>query len=214
MNSKDSVNLTKRLLDITCASLGLLVFIIPMIFIAFLIQIKIGRPVLFSQIRPGKGGKLFKIYKFRTMLSTTDKNGRFLPDEQRLAPFGQFLRSTSLDELPTLFNVLKGDMSLVGPRPLLVEYLPFYTAQQAQRHDLRPGITGWAQVKGRNALTWDEKFLLDIWYVNNHSLSLDIKIIFMTIKKVIKKEDISHTGCVTMPRFDEEQRRIHERSGK
>lgn len=203
--------MAKRLFDIICASIGLLVFIIPMTFIAFVIWIKMGRPVLFTQIRPGKGGRFFKIYKFRTMLSITDEQGQVLPDNQRITPFGQFLRSTSLDELPTLFNVLKGDMSFVGPRPLLVEYLPFYTNEQAQRHFLRPGITGWAQIKGRNAITWEEKFLLDIWYVNNHSLYLDIKIILLTIKKVLKREGISHGECATMPRFDDEMRRIHEK---
>lgn len=204
--------MTKRLFDIIGASLGLLVFFIPMIIISFLLWVKMGRPLLFSQVRPGKEGKLFKILKFRTMISAKDKKGCYLPDGQRITPFGQFLRSTSLDELPALFNVLKGDMSLVGPRPLLVEYLPFYTEEQAQRHLIKPGITGWVQVKGRNALTWEEKFSLDVWYVNNHSLCLDIKIIFMTIKKVIKREDISHLGCVTMPRFDEGKRNADEKS--
>ncbi len=200
----------KRLFDIICASLGVLIFAVPMILISFFIFVKMGRPLLFSQERPGKKEKLFRLYKFRTLLEMKDKEGFILSDEQRLTPFGKFLRSTSLDELPQLLNVLKGDMSLVGPRPLLVEYLPFYTEQQAQRHLIKPGMTGLAQVKGRNTLTWPEKFDLDIWYVKNHSMLLDIKIILMTIQKVWKRDGISYDGCATMPRFDKEKQNVYK----
>lgn len=192
--------LIKRLFDIFGASLGLLVLLVPMVIIALLVWFKMGRPVFFSQTRPGKDCQLFKLYKFRTMLK---EQASAFSDTQRLTPFGQFLRRTSLDELPELFNVLKGDMSLVGPRPLLVEYLPFYTKEEAQRHLVKPGLTGWAQIQGRNALTWPEKFALDNWYVKNQSFALDLKIIFMTIKQVFQQTGIAHEGCATMPRFDE-----------
>lgn len=203
---KKKKSFSKYFFDITLSLLGIIIFFIPMIVISLLIWIKMGRPLFFVQERPGKEEKCFKLYKFRTMLDIKDKNGNHLNDAQRLTPFGRFLRSTSLDEFPELLNVLKGEMSLVGPRPLLVEYLPFYTEQQRQRHLVKPGITGWAQVKGRNALTWEEKFDLDIWYVNNNSIYMDIKIIFMTIISVLKREGISHKNCSTMPRFDEEKR--------
>ncbi len=160
-----------------------------------------GRPIFFKQVRPGLYGKPFVLYKFRTMLDLRDQTGKMLPDERRLTSFGRWLRSTSLDELPVLFNVLKGDMSLVGPRPLLMEYLDRYTTEQARRHEVKPGITGWAQINGRNAISWEEKFALDVWYVDNWSLLLDFRIIFLTILKVLKHEGISADGHVTMPEF-------------
>lgn len=166
-----------------------------------LIFVKLGAPVFFTQIRPGMHGKPFRMIKFRTMTDTRDSQGQLLPDADRLLPFGQFLRSTSLDELPGLWSVLKGDMSLVGPRPLLMEYLPLYSPKQARRHEVRPGITGWAQINGRNAISWEEKFELDVWYVDNQSLWLDIKIILLTFKKVYYRDDISADGIVTMNRF-------------
>ena len=159
-------------------------------------------PILFRQSRTGLNGKIFNIYKFRTMTNECDKDGILLPDEARLTKFGKFLRSTSLDELPSLWNVLKSDMSLVGPRPLLLEYLPLYSTQQARRHEVKPGITGWAQVNGRNAISWDEKFDLDVWYVDNQSIWLDIKILYMTIKKVILRDGISAKNNATMPPFE------------
>jgi sugar transferase EpsL len=162
--------------------------------IYLLVYLIIGSPVLFRQQRPGLHGKLFEMVKFRTMTDARDDSGKLFPDDVRLTKFGKFLRSTSLDELPELWNVLKGDMSLVGPRPLLVEYLPLYSAEQARRHDVKPGITGWAQVNGRNAISWEEKFNLDVWYVDHHSLWLDIKILFLTIKKVLIREGISAEG--------------------
>jgi lipopolysaccharide/colanic/teichoic acid biosynthesis glycosyltransferase len=160
-----------------------------------------GRPIFFKQIRPGLRGNPFLIYKFRTMLDLRDENGNLLPDEKRLTKIGKFLRNTSLDELPELWNVLKGDMSLVGPRPLLMEYLGRYTPEQARRHNVKPGITGWAQINGRNAISWDEKFKLDVWYVDNWNIFLDLKIIFITLIKVIKREGISAEGHATMPEF-------------
>jgi lipopolysaccharide/colanic/teichoic acid biosynthesis glycosyltransferase len=191
----------KRVLDVAL-SLVALVLLLPVIaIVALLVWAKLGSPVFFRQVRPGLHGKPFEMVKFRTMLESVDEHGRILDDSQRLTKFGRFLRSSSLDELPELWNVLKGDMSLVGPRPLLMEYLPLYTARQYKRHDLRPGITGWAQVNGRNSLSWEKKFDLDVWYVENHSLRLDAKIIFLTIKKVIKREGISADGQETMPKF-------------
>jgi lipopolysaccharide/colanic/teichoic acid biosynthesis glycosyltransferase len=169
--------------------------------VALLVRIKLGSPILFTQERPGINGKVFKMMKFRTMLDGKDKYGNLLPDEQRMTKFGAFLRSTSLDELPGLFNVLKGDMSLVGPRPLLVQYLPLYSKEQARRHNVRPGITGWAQVNGRNAISWEEKFKLDVWYVDNQSFLLDLKILFLTVKKVFVREGISADGHVTIAPF-------------
>ena len=191
----------KRILDILSSIIGLLV-LAPVIFIiAFLIHRELGSPVLFCQVRPGKGQKPFEMIKFRTMRDAVDNDGIPLPDSERIAPFGNFLRNSSLDELPELWNVLKGDMSLVGPRPLLMEYLPVYSNEQARRHNVRPGITGWAQVNGRNAISWEEKFKYDVWYVDNHDLFLDLKIIWMTIKKVIAREGISADGEATMPKF-------------
>lgn len=162
---------------------------------------KLGSPILFKQQRPGLHGKPFYLYKFRTMTDERDENGELLPDHLRLTPFGQFLRKYSLDELPQLFNVLKGDISLVGPRPLLMEYLELYTPEQARRHEVKPGITGWAQVNGRNAISWEEKFKLDVWYVDNRTFWLDIKILFLTVIKVLKKEGINQSEYVTMEKF-------------
>ena len=169
--------------------------------LAILIALRLGRPVLFTQTRPGLHGKPFRMLKFRSMTSACDANGNLFPDEQRLTPFGQRLRATSLDELPGLWAVFKGDMSLVGPRPLLIEYLPLFTPEQARRHEVRPGITGWAQVNGRNAISWEEKFALDVWYVDNQSLWLDIKILLLTVKKVFVREGISAAGEATMSKF-------------
>ena len=169
--------------------------------LALAVRIFLGAPVLFTQERPGMHGEIFKLYKFRSMTSERDVDGNLMPDDRRLSRFGRFLRSTSLDELPSLINVLKGDMSVVGPRPLLVEYLPLYNETQARRHEVRPGITGWAQVNGRNAQSWDERFQLDVWYVDNQSLMLDIRILFMTIKKVFLREGISQPGEATMRKF-------------
>ncbi len=157
--------------------------------------------MLFRQVRPGKDGKPFEMVKFRTMRDALDAHGNPLPDEERMTPFGSFLRSSSLDELPELWNVLKGEMSLVGPRPLLMEYLPLYSAEQYRRHEARPGVTGWAQINGRNAISWDERFKLDVWYIDNRSFWLDIKIVFLTIKKVVVKESISHAGTEANSRF-------------
>lgn len=191
----------KRVLDVVCSGLGLLVLSPVLLVLAILIALRLGRPVLFTQARPGLHGRPFRMLKFRSMTSACDANGNLLLDEQRLTPFGQRLRSTSLDELPGLWAVLKGDMSLVGPRPLLMEYLPLYTPEQARRHDVRPGITGWAQVNGRNAISWEEKFALDVWYVDNQSLWLDIKILLLTVKKVFFREGISAAGEATMSKF-------------
>lgn len=191
----------KRSLDIIIAGLGLLILSPLLIVISLVILIQIGRPVLFIQMRPGLNGKPFCMYKFRTMTNEKDEQGNLLPDELRLTRLGRFLRSTSLDELPELFNVLKGDMSLVGPRPLLMQYLERYTPEQARRHEVKPGITGWAQVNGRNAITWEKKFALDVWYVDNWSLWLDIKILAITVVKVFKREGISAAGEATMPEF-------------
>jgi len=191
----------KRLMDILGATAGLLLLAPVIVMLSLLVRVKLGSPVLFRQTRPGRGGKAFQMTKFRTMTDARDANGELLPDADRLTGFGQFLRSSSLDELPELWNVLKGDMSLVGPRPLLMEYLPLYSERQARRHEVRPGITGWAQVNGRNALSWDEKFELDVWYVENRTLWLDIRILFLTIWKVIKRDDIAHDGEVTMKKF-------------
>ena len=191
----------KRLFDMIASAMGLLVLAPAIFFIVFLIHRKLGSPVLFRQVRPGKDEKPFEMIKFRTMRDAVDNDGIPLPDSERIAPFGNFLRNSSLDELPELWNVLKGDMSLVGPRPLLKEYLPLYSTEQARRHNVRPGITGWAQVNGRNSISWDEKFRYDVWYVENQSFWLDMKIIWMTIKKVIAREGISADGEATMPKF-------------
>lgn len=191
----------KRGLDIAGAGLGLIVLSPLLMVLAIMIRIKMGGPVLFRQMRPGLWGKPFYMYKFRTMTNEKNAAGELLPDEMRLTGLGRFLRSTSLDELPELFNVLKGDMSLVGPRPLLMQYLERYTPEQARRHEVKPGITGWAQINGRNAISWEEKFALDVWYVDNWSLWLDIRIIAITIGKVFRREGISARGEATMPEF-------------
>ena len=191
----------KRLFDFFLIVPGLIVFSPVLLVLTLLVRIKLGTPVLFKQERPGLYGVPFILYKFRTMTDMHDENGDLLPDEMRLTAFGQLLRRTSLDELPELFNVLKGDMSLVGPRPLLMHYLSFYSSEQMRRHDVLPGITGWAQINGRNAIEWDEKFALDVWYVDHNSLWLDIKIIAMTLWKVIKHEGISQEGRATVAFF-------------
>jgi lipopolysaccharide/colanic/teichoic acid biosynthesis glycosyltransferase len=191
----------KRLFDFTATTLGLLLLAMPLLCLAWLVRRKLGSPVFFTQVRPGMHGKPFKMIKFRSMSDARGPSGALLPDAERITPFGRFLRASSLDELPGLWNVLEGNMSLVGPRPLLMEYLPLYSAEQARRHEVRPGITGWAQVNGRNALSWEEKFALDVWYVDNRSLWLDIKILWLTVKKVLVREGISAAGEATMPRF-------------
>lgn len=195
-------NYFKRILDFLAALLGL--FLLSPIFIVVTIGLFFanqGKPFFF-QVRPGKNEKLFKIIKFKTMNDKKDANGNLLPDAERLTKIGTFVRKTSLDEIPQLLNVIKGDMSLIGPRPLLPDYLPFYTDFQNRRHEVKPGITGWAQVNGRNAISWDEKFEFDVWYVDNTTLILDIKILFLTVKKVFKTAEISADQHVTMPRFD------------
>ncbi|MCX7559703.1 sugar transferase [Sulfitobacter sp. F26204] len=191
----------KRIIDILGASLGLLLLSPVLAIVAYKIRREMGAPVLFSQTRPGLRGEPFRMIKFRTMRDALDADGTPLPDSQRMTKLGRFLRSSSLDELPELWNVLKGDMSLVGPRPLLMEYLPLYSEEQSRRHELRPGVTGWAQVNGRNAISWDEKFALDVWYVDNRSLWLDLKIIWLTLRKVIKRDGISAAGEATMSKF-------------
>ena len=191
----------KRLFDLALTLPGLVVLSPLLAFIALMVRAKLGSPVLFRQVRPGLGGRPFTIYKFRTMTDARGADGKLLPDGARLTRFGRFLRAASLDELPELFNVLKGDMSLVGPRPLLTEYLARYTPEQARRHEVAPGITGWAQVNGRNALSWEEKFAMDVWYVDHRSLGLDVKIILRTIGKVLARDGISAAGEATMPRF-------------
>lgn len=191
----------KRLFDFFSSLLALLIFSPLLFLLVILIRRKLGSPVFFTQTRPGRGGRPFRMIKFRTMTDERDSAGNLLPDSERLTPFGRFLRSASLDELPELINILKGEMSLVGPRPLLMEYLPLYNARQAKRHDVRPGLTGWAQINGRNALSWEEKFESDVWYVENRNFWLDLKIIFLTIKKVLVREGISAAGEATMSRF-------------
>lgn len=191
----------KRLFDLVIASFALLLLFPVLLLVAWLVHLRLGSPVLFRQVRPGLDGKPFEMVKFRTMRDAFDTGGNALPDAVRLTPFGRFLRSTSLDELPELWNVIKGDMSLVGPRPLLMEYLPLYSKEQARRHEVRPGITGWAQVNGRNAVSWSEKFALDIWYVDNRSLLLDIRILLLTIKKVVVRDGIVAEGQATASRF-------------
>lgn len=191
----------KRLFDLLLCVPALIMFSFVMGFIALLVRFQLGSPVLFKQIRPGLRGQSFSMYKFRTMTDARGASSELLPDADRLTRFGRFLRGASLDELPELFNVLKGNMSLVGPRPLLMQYLERYTPEQSRRHEVKPGITGWAQVNGRNALTWEEKFKLDVWYVDNWSLWLDIKIIFMTIWKIFKREGINQQGQATMEEF-------------
>lgn len=191
----------KRLLDIIIASIALILLSPLYAFVAYKVKKNLGSPVLFRQVRPGLHGKPFEMVKFRTMKDAVDEQGNLLPDSERLTAFGQMLRSTSLDEMPELWNVIKGDMSIVGPRPLLMEYLPLYSPEQAKRHDVRPGMTGHAQVNGRNAIGWEEKFKLDTWYVENQSIWLDFKIMLKTVKKVIAKDDINEAGEVTMTKF-------------
>ncbi|MEY8197908.1 MAG: sugar transferase [Colwellia sp.] len=191
----------KRAFDFLVASFSILTLLPVFLMVAILIRLKLGSPILFKQNRPGLNGNIFQMMKFRTMLDCTDQQGNLLPDELRITPFGTFLRSTSLDELPGLINVLKGDMSLVGPRPLLVEYLPFYTDEQARRHNVQPGITGLAQINGRNAISWEKRFLLDVWYVDNQSFLLDIKIILKTIFKVLKRDNTGHQESELGSRF-------------
>ncbi len=191
----------KNILDKILALILIILFLPLFICIAFLLYFTIGRPIIFKQIRPGKDGSLFTIYKFRTMSEQRDIDGNLLPDENRLKGIGKLIRTVSLDELPQLFNILKGDMSFIGPRPLLVEYLPLYSDAQRRRHDIKPGITGWAQVNGRNRIDWQKKFKLDLWYVDNCSFILDLKIFWMTLSKLIKRSDISSDSHVTMEKF-------------
>ncbi len=191
----------KRSLDLVVASVALVALLVPSLLLAALIWMKLGRPILFTQVRPGRFGRPFRMFKFRTMTDARDGRGDLLPDADRLTPFGRFLRASSLDELPELWNVLVGDMSLVGPRPLLMEYLPLYSDVQRRRHEVRPGITGWAQVNGRNAISWEQKFSLDVWYVDHHSLLLDVRILYMTVLKVVRYEDISQSGHATAEKF-------------
>lgn len=191
----------KRFFDITVSALALLLLALPLLLLIWLVRRKLGSPVFFRQVRPGLNGLPFEMVKFRTMTDARGPDGLLLPDAVRLTPFGRFLRSTSLDELPELWNVLQGDMSLVGPRPLLMEYLPLYSPEQARRHAVRPGVTGWAQVNGRNAIGWEEKFALDVWYVDHQSLWLDIKILWLTVKKVLVRDGISAAGEATMSKF-------------
>lgn len=196
-------SLTKRIFDLLVSSVGVLLLSPVFILVAILVRFKLGTPVLFLQQRPGRHGAPFKMIKFRSMTNERDENGNLLSNEKRMTSFGRFLRSTSFDELPELFNVIAGDMSLVGPRPLLMEYLPYFTDEQQTRHDVRPGITGWAQVNGRNAISWDEKLDFDLWYVRNQTFWLDMKILYQTLLKVVKRDDINHSDQVSMPRFDE-----------
>ena len=191
----------KRLFDLLASAIGLLLLAVPLALLAWQVRRKLGSPVLFCQVRPGLHGRPFTMVKFRTMTDERGPDGALLPDAQRLTPFGRFLRASSLDELPELWNVLKGEMSLVGPRPLLMEYLPLYTPEQARRHEVRPGITGWAQVNGRNAISWADKFALDVWYVDHRSMWLDVRILWLTVRKVMYREGITAEGDATMPRF-------------
>lgn len=192
----------KRFVDITGSILGLVLLSPVLLIVWAMVRRDMGSPVLFRQTRPGLNGQPFQMVKFRTMRDATDSSGNPLPDSERLTNFGRFLRSSSLDELPELWNVLRGDMSLVGPRPLLMEYLPLYSPKQARRHEVRPGITGWAQINGRNSVSWNEKFELDVWYVDNRNFRFDLKIIWLTIRKVFKRDGISAAGEATMPKFE------------
>lgn len=200
-NKSWSIPMIKRIIDILGAGLGLLLLSPVLAVVAYIIRRGMGSPVLFRQTRPGLDGKPFQMIKFRTMQHMVDAAGKPLPDGERLTKLGHFLRSSSLDELPELWNVLKGEMSLVGPRPLLMEYLPLYSSEHNRRHEVRPGVTGWAQVNGRNAISWEEKFALDVWYVDNRSIWIDLKIIWLTIRKVIRRDGISAAGDATMPKF-------------
>lgn len=191
----------KRLIDFILSACAILILGIPLLIVALLIKFKLGSPVLFKQRRPGKNGKIFEIYKFRTMTDARDKNGNLLPDNERLTDFGKLLRSTSIDELPEILNIFKGDMAIIGPRPLLEEYLPLYNEEQAHRHDVRPGLTGWAQINGRNTISWEDKFKYDVEYVRNISFIFDLKIFFLTVKKVFIREGINASAEVTMEKF-------------
>lgn len=191
----------KRCFDFTAACFALLLLSLPLLFLTWQVRRKLGSPVFFRQTRAGLQGRAFNMVKFRSMTDTRGVDGQLLPDADRLTPFGRFLRASSMDELPELWNVVKGDMSLVGPRPLLMEYLPLYSAEQFRRHEARPGITGWAQINGRNALSWEEKFKLDVWYVDNRSMWLDMKILWLTVRKVLVRDGISSAGEATMTRF-------------
>jgi lipopolysaccharide/colanic/teichoic acid biosynthesis glycosyltransferase len=192
----------KRLFDVVVAGVALLLLSPLLAVLALLVRVRLGNPVLFRQVRPGLNAQPFTLLKFRTMTDARRTDGRPLPDGERLTPLGRFLRRSSLDELPELWNVVRGDMSLVGPRPLLMEYLPLYTPEQARRHDVRPGLTGWAQVNGRNAISWEEKFGLDLWYVDHASIGVDLKILWLTLKKVVSGHGVSAAGEATMPRFE------------
>jgi lipopolysaccharide/colanic/teichoic acid biosynthesis glycosyltransferase len=191
----------KRLFDLTVTIAGLIVLAPFLLVLSVLVRLRLGAPVLFTQVRPGQDGRPYTMVKFRSMTDARGSDGQLLPDQLRLTSFGKFLRSTSLDELPELWNVLRGEMSLVGPRPLLMEYLELYSPHQARRHEVKPGITGWAQVNGRNAISWPDRLALDVWYVDNRSMSLDIRILFLTIRRVLTREGISAAGEATMPRF-------------
>jgi len=191
----------KRVFDLTASTAGLLVLSPVLAGLALAVRVKLGSPVFFRQVRPGLAGRPFEMVKFRTMRNAHDSNGNLLPDDQRMTPLGSFLRSSSLDELPELWNVIRGDMSLVGPRPLLMQYLDRYTADQARRHEVRPGITGWAQVNGRNSLEWEDRLEMDVWYVDNQSLWLDLKILALTVGKVFRRDGVAAEGHVTMPEF-------------
>ncbi len=199
----------KRLLDFTLSFLALIILSPVLLVTALLVRIKLGSPIIFHQERPGKSEKIFRLYKFRSMTDECDENGNLLPDDERLTRFGRTLRSTSLDELPELWNILRGDMSIVGPRPLLVKYLPLYNEEQRHRHDVRPGLTGWAQANGRNAISWEEKFKLDVWYVQHVSFWVDVKVIFMTVKKVFCRDGISSETSVTMEEFSGTKESMH-----
>jgi sugar transferase EpsL len=204
-------DVAKRILDIGLAGLAAVALLPLLVVIGVLVAVILGRPVFFTQIRPGRGGTPFRLVKFRTMTDGRDASGALLPDAERMTPFGRWLRSTSLDELPELWNVLRGDMSLVGPRPLLIEYLDRYTPEQARRHEVRPGITGWAQIRGRNALSWEERFALDVWYVDHRSLALDVTILLATLGTVLRREGIAPPGAATMPVFTGTQATPSER---
>lgn len=198
--------MSKRIFDLCIVTVSAVVWLPLLLVVAGCVAIFLGHPVFFRQLRPGKDGKPFTILKFRTMTQATDAHGNLLSDVDRLTPFGKFLRKSSLDELPEVCNVIKGEMSLVGPRPLLMEYLPLYTPEQFRRHDICPGITGWAQINGRNAISWDEKFALDLWYVENHNLWMDMRILFMTVFQVIKRANISQSGETTVKKFTGDNR--------
>lgn len=212
--TKPLTRLCKRMIDVIGAALGLAAFALPMVVIALAIRVTMGGPVLFRQRRPGLHGEPFTMLKFRTMTNRRDASGRLLPAAERLTRLGRWLRKTSLDELPELWNVLRGDMSLVGPRPLLLDYLPLYTKEQARRHEVLPGITGWAQINGRNAITWEEKFRLDVWYVDHQSLGLDLKILWLTLLKVFKMEGVSPPGGIIMERFSGSKEPHHRHGGR